>query len=120
MDTSYAAIVTKPSKTIKPVPSISVIDPTRGTVWTNHEYHTVIWKSAWVTGNVRVEVWKDGVFHSTLVNSTSVGNEGTGSCKAYIGSNYYRSGEYQIKVISLTNETIFGISPMFFINEKIF
>lgn len=120
MDTSYAAIATKPSKTIKPVPSIIVIDPTSSTAWTNHEYHTVLWKSAWVTGNVRLEVWKDGVFHSILANSTSVGEDGTGSYKAYIGEKYYRSGKYQIKVISLANENVFGISPMFFINEKVF
>lgn len=119
-DVSYAAIAAKPNKTIKPLPSISVIEPTNNTAWTNHEYHTITWKSVFVTGNVRLEMWKDGIFHSIIANSTSVGEEGTGSYKAYIGSKYYRSGKYQVKVISLANEKVFGISPMFFIHEKVF
>lgn len=118
--TSYAAIGTKPAKTLRPLPSITVTDPSNGTAWVNHEYHTIAWQSFLVNGDVKIEVWKDGAYHSTLVNSVSIGNNGVGSCKAYISSSYSRSGKYQVKVISLENQRVFGISPTFFIHEKVF
>jgi hypothetical protein len=118
INTCYAAINTKPIKNIRP--SITVTEPSNSTVWLNHERHTIAWKSFFVQGDVRIEVWKDGIYHSTLVSSVSVGTNGVGSYEAYISSAYTRSGKYQIKVISLSNENVSGISPTFFINEKVF
>jgi hypothetical protein len=116
--TSYAATFDTPIKRISA--TITVTDPSGSTFWQNHEYHTIAWKSRFVNGNVKIEVWKDRQYHSTLVGSVSVGTEGVGSCKAYVGSAYSRSGKYQIKVISLEKPSIYGISPMFYINEKVF
>lgn len=114
----YAATFDTPIKRIPA--SITVTDPSGNTFWQNHEYHTITWKSHFVKGNVKIEVWNDGKYHSTLVGSVSVGAEGVGSCKAYFSSAYSRSGKYQIKVISLDKTSVYGISPMFYINEKVF
>jgi len=50
--------------------TLSVVAPNSGESWVRGESHAVTWTSANAGGNVRIELYKNGVFYLTLASST--------------------------------------------------
>ena len=81
------------------------------TVWKSGQNYMVVWDSAGLDGNVRVDLMKAGVIVATLspAGGVPIGAEG----KGFLESTIYATdgpGEYQIRVSSMETPGISSIS----------
>ena len=81
------------------------------TVWQSGQNYMVVWDSAGLNGNVKVDLLKAGVVVTTLspAGGVPIGEMGKGFMESYI----YASagpGEYQIRVTSVEMPVISSIS----------
>jgi hypothetical protein len=79
---------------------ITVLVPNGGEVWIRGTTHIITWINC-IAENVRIELWKGGVYNSLISASTP----GTGSCYWAIPSSQQSGIDYKVKIISLGPNT---------------
>jgi hypothetical protein len=109
-------------------PWISVIDPNPQTIWQKNtesmvnntdpltvwksgQEYMIVWDSAGLAGNVKVDLLKSGAVVATLspAGGVAIGENGKGFLKTIVAAPA-GSGEYQIQVSSLATPGISSIS----------
>ena len=95
-------------------PGITVITPNGGENWIFNSIHDITWSSVNTSDNVKIELFKDDVFYSTIVSSTN----DDGIYNWQIPDTYEQSPHYKIKISDITDiytfdqsNDYFGISP---------
>jgi len=81
------------------------------TVWQSGQKYMIVWDSAGLAGNVKVDLMKDGAVVTTLspAGGTVIGENGKGLLETIIYAEA-GSGEYQIRISSLEVPGISSIS----------
>jgi len=84
------------------------------TVWENGKEYMVVWDFVELTGNVRIDLLKDGAVVLTLSppGGTPIGANGKGDQKTFANA-VSGSGQYQVRVSSLEIPGISSISAPF-------
>jgi hypothetical protein len=91
--------------------SITVTAPTTGVSWARGSSHAIKWSSTGSPGaDVKIQLLKSGVVVKTITTSVLT-SAGTFTWK--VPSTLSPATSYQIKIISTTNSTVFGISGKF-------
>ena len=93
--------------------TITVTSPSEGDTWYIGESSTITWISD-VSGYVRIELYKDDSYYSTLKSS----NYNNGEYYWTVSSNLPIGSSYQIKITSRTYSNIFDYSDYFSIDER--
>jgi len=96
--------------TILRTDSLTVTSPNGGEAWLAGTSHTIIWESN-VGGDVIIELYKGGVFHSIITGPTP--NDGFYDWEISFTTISGRS-DYRVKIISVDNPNIFDISDFDF------
>ncbi|MCX6266948.1 MAG: choice-of-anchor J domain-containing protein, partial [Bacteroidetes bacterium] len=87
------------------VPSIDVITPNGGEIWGLGTIHTINWSDN-ISENVKIELYKAGVFNQTIAASTP----SNGSFSWTVPSNQTQGNDYMIKITSVTNSGLYDFS----------
>ena len=87
-------------------PTITVTAPNGDENWQRGTTHTISWSSTGSVGYVTIELYKGGIFDSTIVSSTS--NDGSYSWS--IPSSQTAGTDYKIKITSTSDTTIYDYS----------
>jgi len=93
---------------------INIYSPTSGDIWFKGGSYTVYWNSEDAGNYVRIELYKSGLYYSTITSSTY--NYKWHSW--FISSSIPSGTNYQIKITSITNSTIYDFSDYFTISER--
>jgi PKD repeat protein len=88
-----------------PVPTINVISPNGGEVWDKGSSKTIYWSSTNLTGNVKIELSRDGGTTWTPI-AASTANDGSQTWRVTRPATTLA----RIKISSVTNSPIFDIS----------
>jgi hypothetical protein len=82
-------------------PTITVTTPNGGQSWRPGSAYTIWWTYTGDPGaNVKIELLKNGVLNGTVVNSTPVGNNGSGYYTWTIPSGQASGTDYRIRITS--------------------
>ncbi|MBU0766102.1 MAG: PKD domain-containing protein [Bacteroidetes bacterium] len=87
---------------------IEITSPISSTTWYAGDYEYVYWESN-VSSTVTIELYEGGTLNDQIVSGTS----NDGSYSFYLSSSLSSGNDYQIKIISDANNTIFDISDEF-------
>ena len=89
------------------------------TVWESGKEYMVVWDFVDLTGNVQIDVLKDGKVVTTLspAGGTPIGNNGKGDQKVYANP-WSGPGKYQVRVSSLEIPGISSTSAPFSVVVK--
>ena len=87
-------------------PTIDVLSPSGGEEWQTYENRLITWATEDLTGNLRIDIWKDGAFFETLAASVVDNGEWLWA----IPEDYTLDANYRIRVVSLSNPNVFGES----------
>jgi hypothetical protein len=99
------------SFTVKLPPGIRVVSPNGGETWNVGVLQTISWTfSGSVGANVKINLFKNGVFLRTIVASTPIGTGGAGSFLWNVPVDLKSGADYKVKVISLANSTYQDLS----------
>ncbi|MBN2030575.1 pre-peptidase C-terminal domain-containing protein [bacterium] len=83
------------------------------TLWTPGENEIIFWEDGQLGGNVKIELFKGGGFHSTI--KSSIMNNGSNSWT--VPSNLTPGSDYQIKITSLSNSSKNDMSEYFVVES---
>ena len=87
-------------------PSITVNDPDGSEDWETGSTHNITWSSVNCTGNMKIELWKDGSFDSTLS-----ADESDDSIYSWAISSGLAAGtDYKIRITSLVDGSVYDES----------
>lgn len=89
--------------------SLTVRQPSSGAVWYKGDSHSILWTSAGITGDVKIELYRGQNKVSDLSSKTA----NNGSFSWTIPNNLSDSDSYWIKITSLTRTDISGASDPF-------
>jgi hypothetical protein len=85
---------------------ITVTSPNGGEVWVRGSTRIIKWQDN-IPWNVRIELWKGGIYHS-LINASTPSN---GSCYWAIPATLPSGNNYKVKILALaTNANLFDFS----------
>ncbi len=84
---------------------ITVTSPNGGENWQNRTTHLITWTDN-ISENVKIELFKGGVFHSTIISSTP----SDGSKNWDIPLSLEPGSDYKIKISSVSNSAVFDFS----------
>ncbi|MFZ4522699.1 MAG: choice-of-anchor J domain-containing protein, partial [Bacteroidales bacterium] len=93
----------------EPAPSITVISPDGGENWQQGSLHTISWVDN-ISENVKIELYKAGVFNLTIAASTA----STGSFAWTVPASQAPGSDYTIKITSVTNSGLYDVSTSSF------
>ena len=85
---------------------ISVTSPNGGECWIRANPYDITWTSSGVSGDVKIELHKGGVYNSTVVSSTA----NSGSYTWEIPAAQLPGTDYQVKIISISDPAVFDLS----------
>ncbi|MCH7974189.1 MAG: hypothetical protein IH949_09935, partial [Bacteroidetes bacterium] len=85
--------------------AITVVSPNGGEIWQAGTTQTIIWTDN-ISENVRIELFKSGVFHSSIINTTSSDGSKTWDIPFGIESGL----NYKIKIIKIDDNSTFDFS----------
>ena len=91
---------------IEDEPSIYVKSANSGETGYNGEKYTITWSSVNSGSNVKIELYKNGKYHSTIISSTSNDGRYTWTIPTSISS----SSSYKIKITSASNSNVYDYS----------
>jgi len=86
--------------------SITVTDPDGGEDWDTGTTHNITWSSVNVTGNVKIELYKDSSLDSTLTSDTANNN----SYSWAISSSLTAGTDYRVRITSLVDTSVYDES----------
>jgi hypothetical protein len=97
--------------TINQGPFIIVTSPNGGEFWARGTTHIITWIDN-IASDVRIELWKGGVFNSLISAQTP----SSGSCYWAIPATVLAGNDYKVKVTALSNTTnaVFDFSDNYF------
>lgn len=96
-------------------PTISVTNPTSGALWTMGNNYNIQWTSSNVSGNVKILLQNtNGTTVSTIVSSTTNDGDYTWTIPSSL-----TAGTYKIRVESVNNSSVYGLSGNFTIAAPI-
>ena len=92
--------------------SVTVTSPNAGETWqAGTSDNTISWTYAGNPGgNVKIQLYKGGVLNKTIISSTPIGSNGSGSFNWTIPAGQIPGTDYKIQVISTTNSSYKDIS----------
>jgi hypothetical protein len=94
-----------------PPPSITLVAPNGGEIWSAGTTQTIRWTYTGSPGTyVKIELYNNGVLNRTIYSYASVGSGGNGSYNWAIPSNQAGGERYRIKIKSTTNSAYADIS----------
>lgn len=103
---TVSVLIWKPS----PInPTISIITPNASSSWVTNTSHYIFWTSTGNISNVRIELYKEGVF----VIEIDAGTPNDGSATWVLPSELEDSTQYQIKISDASNSSIYDFSDNF-------
>ncbi|KPK64379.1 hypothetical protein AMJ83_02905 [candidate division WOR_3 bacterium SM23_42] len=85
---------------------ITVTSPNGGEGWIRGNSYEITWMSSGVSGDVKIELYKGGVFNSTIVSSTA----NSGSYSWNIPAGQLPGTDYQVKITSISDPAVFDQS----------
>jgi hypothetical protein len=85
---------------------IIVASPNGGESWIRGNMYNITWASSGVSGNVKIELYKASSYNSTIADSVS----NTGSYTWNVPSSQVPGTDYQIKITSVIDTTVFDFS----------
>ncbi len=91
--------------TVTPAPFIIVTSPDGGENWKQGSVHPITWNDN-IDGNVKIELYKGGVFHSGIIASTP----STGSWSWTIPAGMETGTDYKVKISSVADPSISDLS----------
>jgi hypothetical protein len=92
-------------------PSISVTSPNGGETWSVGERHNINWYYQGNPGSsVKIVLVEGSATAATIVSSTSIGNNGTGSYAWTVPSTLVTGSNYKVRVTSTTNSSLTAMS----------
>jgi DNA-binding beta-propeller fold protein YncE len=92
-------------------PSISVVTPNGGEVWSAGTQYTLEWSYTGSPGSsVKIELLKGGAVNRTITGSTTIGSGGSGTYLWTIPSAQITDADYAIRVTSISNSTYYDTS----------
>ncbi len=104
-NTSYT--VTSAAFALTLPPSITVISPNGGELWSPDSTQMIRWSYTGPVGStVKIELLKAGGVSSTLTASAPVGSNGSGSYNWTINASLTPASDYQIRVTSTSNAAV--------------
>jgi 5-hydroxyisourate hydrolase-like protein (transthyretin family) len=96
---------------IAAVPSITVTSPNGGETWSAGSTHNITWSYQGNPGSkVKIELVEGSATAATIVSSTSIGNNGSGSYPWTLPSTLVTAGDYKVRVTSTTNSSLTAMS----------
>ena len=99
--------------TVAPVSAnINVTSPTTGTIWNPGQTRTIQWTDN-IASNVRIELYKGGVFNRTIASSTP----SDGAHTYTIPSDLVNGSTYRVKITSVSNASVYDFSNYFSISN---
>ncbi|MFA5033140.1 MAG: Ser-Thr-rich GPI-anchored membrane family protein [bacterium] len=87
-------------------PNVVVTSPNGGESWLAGSSHNVTWTSSGVSGNVNIDLYKSGVFSSTLASGVS--NSGTYSWA--ISASQTIGTDYKVRVVGVSDTSVWDES----------
>jgi len=87
--------------TVTPAPFIVVTSPDGGENWKQGSVHPITWNDN-IDGNVKIELYKGGVFHSGIIASTP----STGSWSWTIPAGMETGTDYKVKISSVADPSV--------------
>jgi DNA-binding beta-propeller fold protein YncE len=95
----------------EPRAQITLTSPNGGDSWGAGSQVTVSWTYVGFPGaDVRLELFKGGVFNRTIVGSTPIGGGGTGSYIWTVPTSQLAGSDYRVKVTSTSDSAFFDMS----------
>lgn len=91
--------------------SITVLSPNGGETWLKGTIHPVTWSDN-ICGNVRIELWKGGVFHSLI--AASVPSNGFFNWMIPNTATLVPGGDYKVKIAGLAASNVTSAVPFDF------
>jgi hypothetical protein len=91
-------------------PSITVNSPNGGENWQLGSTHAITWSSSNAGSYVRIELYKNGSYYSTITSSTN----NDGSYSWYLSSIYDESSYYKVKITDTSNSSVYDYSDNYF------
>lgn len=91
-------------------PSITIMSPNGDENWNLGSSHYITWTSTNVGNYVKIELYKGGIYYSTINSSTY----NDGSYNWNIPDSFDESSYYKIKITSFANDSIFDYSDNYF------
>jgi uncharacterized repeat protein (TIGR03803 family) len=92
-------------------PSISVTSPKGGETWSAGEKHNITWSYQGNPGSsVKIVLVEGSATAATIVSSTSIGNNGTGSYAWIVPATLVTGSNYKVQVTSMTNSSLTSMS----------
>ena len=85
-----------------PLPTVTVVTPNGGESWKAGTRQTIRWTYAGVSGDVKIELMKNGIVNRVISSSTRIGTGGDGSFNWDIPSSQTAGTDYRIRVTSLS------------------
>ncbi|NIM15748.1 MAG: hypothetical protein GTO45_27485, partial [Candidatus Aminicenantes bacterium] len=102
-----------------PIPTITVTSPKSGVNWKIGNKYTITWNSSYVTGNVRIQLFKGTTRLGNITNNTA--NDGRFAWTIGTLTNGYQvkipGSNYRVKIRSVNDSTIWDFSGYFTISE---
>lgn len=94
--------------------TISIFYPSGGEIWYIGEQCNIGWNSENIGKNVKIDLFEDGSYHSTITSNTS----NDGSYYWTVPSTLNNSADYSIKITSTSYENVFEFSNGYISVEK--
>jgi len=92
---------------------LTMTSPKQGDTWYRGETHTIRWDTINAGNNVKIELYKNNIYDSTVTSSTP----NTGTYSWTIPSGLSPSSSYKIRITSLTHSNVYDESSSFSIYE---
>ena len=86
--------------------ALTVTQPNGGECWIRGTTNEITWAAIGISGNIKIELYKAGMFHCTIVDST----ENDGAYDWYIPAGHLPGVDYRIKTLSVNNPLFFDFS----------
>jgi len=98
---------------------LAVVSPNGGEGWKRGTTQSITWNYAGNPGtDVKIDLYKGGMFNSTLTESTLIGADGSGYYDWQIPGNMALGTDYRIRISSTTDPTVYDESNMNFTIRK--
>jgi hypothetical protein len=103
------AVATLLDVTVTQASFISITSPDGGESWRLGSVHNITWNDN-ITGDVTIELFKDGAYDQTITASTP----STGTYAWTIARNQQPGDDYKVKIASMTDPALFSMSASVF------
>ncbi len=90
-----------------PVPNIIILAPNGGEIWDGGNSETITWSPENLSGNVKIELYRDGSFDSVIWPETSAAS---GSYAWSVLASIQAENSYSVRITSLSDSSVYDSS----------